>query len=162
PRGVDRENLRDAQADRRQGHHADQIADHVIRYFFTAAWSQLKPLPGRCGGRAKPSTMSSGCSRILSAQSTDSRSWRGGGAGRSAAREKGGAARRGGGGGGGPAGARRGGAAAGALGGGQPVAGGARRQRLRHRRALGEVLADLNRRRELARERRIAGVVVVA
>src|SRR4029453_19637185 len=49
-----------------------------LRYFSTAFLSHTSPFPGRCGTTAKPSTISSGSAKILSAQSIYSRKWQGG------------------------------------------------------------------------------------
>ena len=48
---------------------------YATRYFSTALLSHDSPLPGRCGTTAQPSSMASGSSTILSAQSTYSRKW---------------------------------------------------------------------------------------
>ena len=50
-------------------------ASHPSRYLSTALRFQVIPVPGRCGTTAKPSTICSGSSTILSAQSTYSRKW---------------------------------------------------------------------------------------
>src|SRR5262249_13857075 len=47
----------------------------ATRYFLTAFASHASPLPGRCGTTAKPSAISSGSAKILSAQSIYSRKW---------------------------------------------------------------------------------------
>src|SRR4030095_3946976 len=64
----------------RVGEAFDGVAAYPIRYFSTAFLSHTSPFPGRCGTTAKPSTISSGSAKILSAPSIYSRKWQGGAA----------------------------------------------------------------------------------